>query len=181
MPPEPVSLMIPDAWLPPLVVLSSFLPGIAIFFLNEARVRLRVTLNLAGALAKLALIGVMLWGVMHEHEYVFRHAVLPGVELVLKADALALLFVSLSAVLWLFTTLYAIGYLENAPNRSRFFGFFSVCVTATVGVAMAGNLFTFFLFYELLTLSTYPLVVHRGTPQAMRAGHLYLGDRKSVV
>jgi multicomponent Na+:H+ antiporter subunit D len=156
------------------VVLSSLLPGLIIFFLAESRIRLRTTLNLTGALAKLALIGVMLWGVLNDHEYVFRHTVLPGLDLVLRADALALLFVTLSAVLWLFTTLYAIGYLEGAPNRSRFFGFFSLCVTATVGVAMAGNLFTFFLFYELLTLATYPLVVHRGTEKALRAGHAYL-------
>jgi multicomponent Na+:H+ antiporter subunit D len=100
--------------------------------------------------------------------------VLPGLDLVLKADALALLFVTLSAVLWLFTTLYAIGYLEGAPHRSRFFGFFSLCVTATVGIALAGNLFTFFIFYELLTLATYPLVVHRGTEKALRAGNIYL-------
>jgi multicomponent Na+:H+ antiporter subunit D len=99
---------------------------------------------------------------------------LPGVDLVLKADALALLFVTLSALLWLFTTLYAIGYLEGAPHRSRFFGFFSLCVTATMGIAMAGNLFTFFMFYELLTLSTFPLVVHRGTPASMRGGMIYL-------
>ncbi len=164
-----------DTWLPVGVVLSSFLPGLFIFFLAESRIRLRTALNLIGALAKLALIGVMLWGVLNDHEYVFRHTVLPGLDLVLKADALALLFVTLSAVLWLFTTLYAIGYLEGAPHRSRFFGFFSLCVTATVGVAMAGNLFTFFVFYELLTLATYPLVVHRGTEQAMRAGHVYLG------
>ncbi|PKO73149.1 MAG: proton-conducting membrane transporter [Betaproteobacteria bacterium HGW-Betaproteobacteria-17] len=163
-----------DPWLPALVVLSSLLPGLIIFFLAESRIRLRTTLNLIGALAKLALIGVMLWGVLNEHEYVFRHTVLPGLDLVLRADALALLFVTLSAVLWLFTTLYAIGYLEGAPHRSRFFGFFSLCVTATVGVAMAGNLFTFFLFYELLTLATYPLVVHRGTDKALRAGHVYL-------
>ncbi|MDZ7584757.1 MAG: proton-conducting transporter membrane subunit [Thiobacillus sp.] len=163
-----------DPWLPALVVLSSFLPGLVIFFLAEERIRLRIALNLIGALAKIALIGVMLWGVLNDHEYVFRHTVLPGLDLVLKADALALLFVTLSAVLWLFTTLYAIGYLEGAPHRSRFFGFFSLCVTATVGVAMAGNLFTFFLFYELLTLATYPLVVHRGTEKALRAGHIYL-------
>jgi multicomponent Na+:H+ antiporter subunit D len=163
-----------DPWLPVGVVLSSLLPGLLIFFLAESRIRLRTALNLVGALAKLGLIGVMLWGVVNDHEYVFRHTVLPGVDLVLKADALALLFVTLSAVLWLFTTLYAIGYLEGAPNRSRFFGFFSLCVTATVGVAMAGNLFTFFLFYELLTLATYPLVVHRGTDKALRAGHVYL-------
>ncbi|KAB2314551.1 monovalent cation/H+ antiporter subunit D family protein [Betaproteobacteria bacterium SCN2] len=163
-----------DAWMPLGVVLSSFLPGLVIFFLAESRIRLRTALNLVGAFAKLGLIGVMLWGVVNEHEYVFRHTVLPGLDLVLKADALALLFVTLSAVLWLFTTFYAIGYLEGSPHRSRFFGFFSLCVTATVGVAMAGNLFTFFLFYELLTLSTYPLVVHRGTEKALRAGHVYL-------
>ena len=163
-----------DTWLPVGVVLSSFLPGLVIFFLAEERIRLRTALNLIGAFAKIALIGVMLWGVLNDHEYVFRHTVLPGLDLVLKADALALLFVTLSAVLWLFTTLYAIGYLEGAPHRSRFFGFFSLCVTATVGVAMAGNLFTFFLFYELLTLATYPLVVHRGTEKSLRAGHIYL-------
>ncbi len=77
-------------------------------------------------------------------------------------------------LLWLVTTVYAIGYLENSPHRSRFFGFFSLCVTATVGVALAGNLITFLIFYELLTLSTYPLVVHRGTEEARRAGQSYL-------
>jgi len=166
--------MIPDSALPLLVLLSSFLAGLVIFFLDEARVRLRTTLNLAGAVTKLLLIAYMLWGVFHQQDFVFRHTVLPGFDLLLKADALAMLFVTLSAVLWFFTTLYAIGYLEGAPHRSRFFGFFSLCVTATVGVAMAGNLFTFFIFYELLTLATYPLVVHRGTPEALRAGQRYL-------
>ncbi|MGF1548164.1 MAG: monovalent cation/H+ antiporter subunit D family protein [Thiotrichales bacterium] len=167
--------MIDNTWLPLLVVASSFVPGLVIFALAESRHRLRTGLNLFGAVAKLALIGWMLWGVVNEREYVFTHTVLPGLDLVLKADAMAMLFITLSAVLWLFTTLYAIGYLEGSPHRSRFFGFFSLCVTATVGVAMAGNLFTFFIFYELLTLSTYPLVVHRGTEQALRAGHVYLG------
>src|SRR5690606_35847906 len=74
----------------------------------------------------------------------------------------------------LITTVYAVGYLEASPHRSRFFGFFSICVTATVGVAMAGNLVTFLVFYEMLTLSTYPLVVHRGTETARRAGRIYL-------
>jgi multicomponent Na+:H+ antiporter subunit D len=85
---------------------------------------------------------------------------------VLHADALSVLFVTLSTVLWLVTTVYAIGYLEHSPNRSRFFGFFSLCVSATVGVALAGNLLTFVIFYEILTLATYPLVAHRGTPDA---------------
>ncbi len=160
--------------LPLAVLASSLLPGLVIFLLPEARVGLRTALNLLGALTKAALVGILLAGVYAGEEYGFRYAVLPGLELVLKADALGLLFMTLSTVLWLFTTLYAIGYLEGAPHRSRFFGFFSLCVTATMGIAMAGNLFTFFIFYELLTLSTFPLVVHRGTDKAMRGGTVYL-------
>lgn len=160
--------------LPLAVLASSLLPGLIIFLLPEQRVGLRTTLNLLGATVKLILVGVLLASVYGGESHVFRYGVLPGIELVFKADALALLFITLSAVLWLLTTLYAIGYLEGAPCRSRFFGFFSLCVTSTMGIAMAGNLFTFFVFYELLTLSTYPLVVHRGTPQAMRGGTIYL-------
>src|SRR5690606_20499414 len=111
---------------------------------------------------------------MDGQSYHFRHTVVHGLDLAFKADALAMLFVSLSGSLWLLTTLYAIGYLEGSPHRSRFFGFFSLCVTATVGIAMAANLFTFFFFYELLTLSTYPLIVHRGTDDAIRGGNTYL-------
>ena len=163
-----------NAALPLLVLASSLVPGLIIFGLPEERRGLRTTLNLTGASVKLVLIGFMLWGVARGEQYEFRHTVLPGLELVLHADALAMLFVTLSAALWFLTTLYAIGYLEGALHRSRFFGFFSLCVTATVGVAMAGNLFTFFVFYELLTLSTYPLVVHRGDRAALRAGTIYL-------
>ncbi len=161
--------------LPWLILASSLVTGLAIFFLAEERHWLRSLLNLLGALAKLVFVALMAWGVFHEQHYESRLALLPGIDFVLRADALAMLFIALSAVLWLATTLYAIGYLEGSPHRSRFFGFFSLCVTATMGIALAGNLLTFFLFYELLTLSTYPLVVHRGTDKALRAGNVYLG------
>jgi multicomponent Na+:H+ antiporter subunit D len=166
--------MMVDPWLPLLVVLTSLVTGLVIFFLQEEQVRLRTVLNLAGATVKLALVGIMLWGVFHGHRYETRFPFLPELDLVLRADALALLFVTLSAGLWLLTTIYAIGYLEGSPNRSRFFGFFSLCVTATMGIALAGNLLTFFVFYEMLTLATYPLVIHRGTAAALRAGRTYL-------
>ncbi len=163
-----------DSGLLLLVLASSLAPGLVIFFLPEERVATRTALNLAGALLKLVLVGVMIWGVSHGHYYEIRLPLLPGLDMVLRADAESLLFVTLSAVLWLITTVYAIGYLEDSPHRSRFFGFFSLCVTATVGVALAGNLITFLLFYELLTLATYPLIVHRGTEAARQAGHTYL-------
>ncbi len=163
-----------DNWIPLLVVGSSMIPGLLIFALAESRVRLRTTLNLAGALLKLALVATMLWGVAQGHQYQVQLAFLPGLELGLRVGPLALLFLTLSSLLWLVTTIYAIGYLEGSPHRSRFFGFFSLCVTATVGIAMAADLLTFLLFYELLTLATYPLVVHRGTEVARRAGLVYL-------
>jgi multicomponent Na+:H+ antiporter subunit D len=99
---------------------------------------------------------------------------LPGLSFSLGADANSVLFVTLSTVLWFWTTVYAVGYLEGSPHRSRFFGFFSLCVTATTGIALSANLITFLTFYELLTVTTYPLVVHRGTPESMRAGRTYL-------
>jgi multicomponent Na+:H+ antiporter subunit D len=162
------------AWLPLLIVLSSLSVGLVIFFLPEERVATRTTLNLTAAVLKLVLVGVMIWGVVHGHHYETRLPLLPGLDLVLRADAESVLFVTLSSGLWLVTTVYAIGYLEGSPHRSRFFGFFSLCVAATVGVALAGNLMTFLLFYELLTLATYPLIVHRGTDAAHQAGRAYL-------
>lgn len=157
-----------------MILASSFLPGLAIFFLNEESHRLRTALNMFGAVLKVVLVGVLTWGVLHEQVFETRWALAPGLELVLHADALSVLFVSLSTLLWLVTTVYAIGYLEGSPHRSRFFGFFSLCVTATVGLALAGNLFTFVLFYELLTLSTYPLVAHKGSAESIRGAKIYL-------
>ncbi len=159
----------------PLAVLaSSLLPGLIIFALPDGWVGVRTSLNVFAAIGKLGLVALLLDGVAAGENYGVRYAVLPGLELSLQADALGMLFITLSAVLWLFTTLYAIGYLEDKPRRSRFFGFFNLCVTATMGISMAANLFTFFVFYELLTLSTFPLVVHRGTDKAMKGGTIYL-------
>jgi multicomponent Na+:H+ antiporter subunit D len=160
--------------LPVLIVATSLAPGIAIFLLREDQKNARTALNLAGAILKLVLVAVLLWGVAQGRVYQTRYQLVEGIDFALHADPFSLLFVTLSAVLWLVTTIYAIGYLEHAPNRSRFFGFFSLCVSATTGIALAGNLFTFLVFYEVLTITTYPLVVHRGTPEALAAGRVYL-------
>lgn len=164
----------PTVWLPLLVVGSSLVTGLLIFLLPEKQVRARTALNVAGALLKLGMAIYMGWGAYHGEQYEARFSIVLGFDFLLRADLLSLLLVTLSSVLWLFTTIYAVGYLEGGHNRSRFFGFFSLCVTASVGVAMAGNLITFFIFYEFLTLSTYPLVVHSGTEKALHGGRTYL-------
>jgi multicomponent Na+:H+ antiporter subunit D len=160
--------------LPLLIVLSAMVSGILILRVKEHANKLRTSLNIFGALLCVTLVVIMLVGVYQGEVFETRFTLLPNMDLVLKADALSLLFVSLSAVLWFFTTIYAIGYLEESANRSRFFGFFGFCVSATMGVALAGNLITFLIFYELLTLVTYPLVMHKGNPASMRAGRTYL-------
>jgi multicomponent Na+:H+ antiporter subunit D len=163
-----------EYWLPLLVLGSSLVTGVLIFLLREEQQRTRTALNLAGSTIKLVLVAVMVGATMQGLALEARLPFLPGIDLVFRADFFALLFASLSAILWLLTTIYAIGYLEGSPHRSRFFGFFSLCVTATLGIALAGNLVTFFVFYEMLTVVTYPLVVHRGTGRALTAGRTYL-------
>ncbi|MDT8364807.1 MAG: proton-conducting transporter membrane subunit [Nitrosomonas sp.] len=166
--------MITQSWLPLLVLLTSLLSGLIIFTLPENSVRTRTTLNFLAAFGKIALVGWMIWHIYQGQHYQIRIHFLPNIDFVLRMDPLAVLFVGLSAGLWLTTTFYAVGYLEGSPHRSRFFGFFSLCVAATAGVAMAGNLFTFLICYEFLTLAAYPLIVHRGTEVARQAGQTYL-------
>jgi multicomponent Na+:H+ antiporter subunit D len=160
--------------LPLYIVLTSLIAAGLIFAIGEARQRLRVFVNIGAAVVKLGLIGLLLLGVAAGQVFLWRLPLLPGLDLVLHADPLTLLFSTLSAGLWLLTTIYAIGYLERSPQRARFFGFFSLCVAATMGIAAAGNLFTFFVFYELLTLATWPLIVHRGTRESIAGGRTYL-------
>ena len=160
--------------LPLTLVLTALVPAVVIFFLPERREGARRSVNMTGALAKVVLVVVLIVGVARGADYEWRRALLPGIDLVLRVDPIPLLFVTLSSLLWLTTTVYAIGYLEAGQRRSRFFGFFSLCVTATIGIALAGNLVTFLLFYELLTIATYPLVAHEGTRRAVRGARAYL-------
>jgi multicomponent Na+:H+ antiporter subunit D len=98
----------------------------------------------------------------------------PGIGVGFRADGLGMFFALVSSTLWVVTTIYAIGYMKGKHSRVRFFGFFALCVSTTVGLAFAENLLTLFLFYELLTICTYPLVIHDETPEALKAGRKYL-------
>lgn len=102
--------------------------------------------------------------------------VLPGLDLQLALEPLGMLFALVASFLWIVNSIYSIGYMRGnrEPRQTSFYVFFAVALAATLGVAFAGNLFTLFLFYEMLTLSTYPLVIHKQTPEALRAGRIYL-------
>ena len=94
-----------------------------------------------------------------------------------QIEPLGMLFALVASSLWILTLLYAIGYMRShhEENQTRFFSFFSLAIAAAIGAAFAGNMLTLFFFYELLTLSTYPLVTHHRTPAALKAGRIYIG------
>ncbi|MCC5989339.1 MAG: monovalent cation/H+ antiporter subunit D family protein [Pararhodobacter sp.] len=163
-----------SAALPMAILASSLVPAAITFFLHQNSHRTRNTLSLGGAVIKLALVVAMLVDVAGGATHEARLALAPGLFLLLRLDALALLFMALSAVLWLLTTIYAIAYFGTKAELSRFFGFFSLCVAATTGLAMSGSLITFFLFFEMLTLATWPLVVHKQDDKSLAAGRSYL-------
>jgi len=102
---------------------------------------------------------------------------LPGIALAFRVEPLGMLFALVASMLWPINSVYSIGYMRgnNEPHQTRFYLFFAVALFATIGIAFAANLFTLFLFYELLTLSTYPLVTHKGNEAARAGGRVYLG------
>lgn len=103
-------------------------------------------------------------------------AMLPGVSLRLRADALGVVFALLASLLWAVTSVYSIGYMRGLEEhaQTRFYASFAAALAATMGVAFAANLLTLYLFYELLTLATYPLVAHKETEAALVASRKYL-------
>jgi multicomponent Na+:H+ antiporter subunit D len=104
-------------------------------------------------------------------------AVLPGLAIKLKVDAMGMLFALVSSSLWIATSAYSIGYMRGLSEHSqtRYFAFFAVALSATIGVAFSANLFTMYLFYEMLSLATYPLVTHHQDEEARISGRKYLG------
>ena len=102
---------------------------------------------------------------------------MPGLSLKFKVEPLGMLFGLVASGLWIVNSLYSIGYMRanNEKHQTRFYVCFAGALASAIGIAFSGNLLTLFLFYEMLTLITYPLVTHAGTEEAKRAGRLYLG------
>jgi multicomponent Na+:H+ antiporter subunit D len=142
----------------------------------SANLREAVTLTTAGTLIW------VVWGLLPTLMAGGRPAievsqVMPGLTIAFKVEPLGMLFAALASGLWLINSIYSIGYMRGnkEQNQTRFYTCFALALSATMGVAFAGNLFTLFLFYELLTLSTYPLVAHKGDAATVRSARIYLG------
>jgi len=166
----------PETLLPVIVVLP--LIAVVLIRLSDTRPNLREGVTLVTSAVLLILLFILAPGVMQGGRPTFVITELfPGIPLQLTLEPLGMLFALVAGSLWIVTSIYAIGYMRghHEENQTRFYMFFAIAISVTMGVAFSGNLLTLFVFYEALTLSTYPLVTHAGTDEARRAGRVYLG------
>jgi len=161
----------------PLAAVLVSLVAAGLIRLCDRRPALRESCTFGSGIIKLLLVlsmvPVVLDGGTFESS---RLSLLPGLSLYLRVDPLGLLFALVASTLWLLTSVYSVGYMRAGgyANQTGYFASFALCVSATIGLAFAGNLLTFFLFYEVLTLATYPLVAHNRTPSARAGARTYL-------
>ncbi len=152
--------------------------GAVLIRLCSARPNLREAMTLLTALLLLVCVGSLLPAVLdgHQPELLLLETI-PGLPLFFKLEPLGMIFALVASSLWIVNSVYSIGYMRsnNEHHQTRFYICFAVALASSMGIALAGNMFTLFVFYEVLTLSTYPLVIHKGTPEAKRAGRTYLG------
>jgi multicomponent Na+:H+ antiporter subunit D len=161
-------------WLMALAVTAPFVAALLILFAPKSLARYW---GMPAALVAAAACGLMIPAVLRgDGLELHLLALVPGLDLVFRLDPLGMTFAALASGLWVITDVYSRGYADadNLKHRPRYFASFAASVGAALGVAFAGNLLTFFLFYELLTLCTYPLVVHKETEKAYAAGRRYL-------
>ena len=159
-----------------LAVLAPFAGALIIpLFHSRPNLRETVTLVTAGVLCVtvFGLLTPVLGGARPQAQII---EIVPGLALAFQVAPLGMLFALVASSLWIVNSIYSIGYMRanKEPRQTGFYVCFAIALGSTIGIAFAKNLFTLFLFYEALTISTYPLVTHKGNDEAIRAGRLYL-------
>ncbi|MBN1687603.1 MAG: monovalent cation/H+ antiporter subunit D family protein [Candidatus Omnitrophica bacterium] len=161
---------------PILAILVSAIAAALILFTNKHK-NLRESWTLIAATLKFLIVLSLFPLVTEGKVVVFKFfELLPGVTCSLRVDALGLYFALVSSGLWIVTSIFSIGYMRGLQEheQTRYFASFALSLSATIGIAFAGDLLTMFAFYELLTIATYPLVAHKETQEAIVAGRKYL-------
>ena len=165
---------------PSLIAATAFLvplAGAALIWLLRNRPDPREAATLVTAAVLFAFVASLAPGVMAgARPAAVLTEPLPGLALAFEVEPLGMLFALVASGLWIVTSIYSIGYMRgNAEkNQTRFYICFALALSATIGVAFAANMFTLFVFYETLTISTYPLVAHTGDDAARAGARTYL-------
>jgi multicomponent Na+:H+ antiporter subunit D len=162
---------------PLLAILVSTVGALLIAATGERRANLREFWSVAAGILQLLFVASMIPQVQAGRTpQCVLFSILPGIELGFRVDAFGLLFALGASLLWIATSFYSIGYMRSLEEhaQTRYFACFALALSATMGVAFSANLFTLFLFYEALTLATYPLVAHKETPEARAGARKYI-------
>jgi len=163
--------------LKPLLAVLVSLVAVALIVIPNQRPNVRESWTIMAAIAKFAIVFSMLPSVLQgSYPEITLFTISPGISLALKVDSLGLIFGLSASLLWILTSFFSIGYVRGVPEhkQTRYFASFAICLSATMGIAFAANLFTLVIFYEILTIATYPLVIHKETGEAIAAGRKYL-------
>ncbi len=162
----------------PLLAISvSLIAALFIFFSGEKSRNLREVWTILAAVIKFTIVASMVHDVIDGKilEYTLA-SIEPGLSIQFRVDAFGLMFALIASFLWIITSFYSIGYMRtlNENAQTRYFVCFAIALSAAMGVAFSSNMFTTFLFYEIITICTYPLVAHKETPEAMQGARKYL-------
>jgi len=163
-----------------LIILALCLPvmAAALIAMTHRYANVREACTLLSSVCLIFVVYSLLQGVLKGESPEFHLLeFLPGLAIHFKIEPLGMLFACIASFLWLINSIYSIGYMRgnNEKHQTRFYICFAIAIASTIGIAFSANLITLFIFYEMLTLSTYPLVTHKGSADAMRAGRVYLG------
>lgn len=162
---------------PLLAILVSLIATFFILFTGEKNPNLRESWSVGAGILKFIIVASMIPDILNGKtlEYTLFQ-LLPGVDIKFRADSLGLLFALGASFLWILTTFYSMGYMRStkADSQTRYFACFAVSLSTTMGVAFSANLFTMFLFYEGLSIITYPLVAHKGDAESLAGARKYL-------
>lgn len=166
-----------NSWIPVIACLTSLLAVIPIVFFGEKMKNLREASTILAGIIKFSLVCTLIAPIL-AGKTVYYHFVsfTPGLELAFRVDAFGLMFALVASFLWIVTSIYSIGYMRGLHEhaQTRFYSFFALALSATLGVAFSANLLTLYVFYELLSISTWPLVTHHQDKEARTGGRTYL-------
>lgn len=157
--------------------ISSLAGAFLVLFTGEKRPDIRDTWTMVASVVKFLIILSIVPGVLNGNVVEFTIVELyKGISLQFRVDAFGAIFALLASFLWIVVSIYSIGYMRslNEHARTRFNFCFALAIFSAAGVAMAGNIITLYMFYEILTVATFLLVAHKETPEAIKSGRKYL-------
>ncbi|MEI8139264.1 MAG: monovalent cation/H+ antiporter subunit D family protein [bacterium] len=160
-----------------LLAILAPLIGSAAVMLTGKRPNVRETCSFITATILFGTVVSLLPAVLAGEKLVYHlFSILPGVSVTLRADAFSMVFALVASSLWMVTVIYSMGYMRGSHEhaQTRFNACFALALFGAIGCAFSDNLFTLYLFYEIVSISTYPLVAHHQDQEGYEGARKYL-------